>query len=220
MPDEQTVEPRILRGFRDYLPGQMNARLRLISTIRSVYERYGFQPLDTPALEYRVTLMGYGEENTKQIFDFRNPEDEHVALRFDLTVPLARVIAQYPELPLPFRRYQVGPVWRADKPDPGRFREFTQFDIDSVGTSSLAADAEILCGMYDTLHALEQAEHAEEHHQRPQRPWRRQQEAGQRDREDHLNAMGVKRDRLTPEQKKYLASWEDGNVGKAGVSSR
>ncbi len=154
MPEDKIVEPKLLRGFRDYLPAQMNARLKMIATIRRVYELYGFLPLETPALEYRVTLMGYGEENTKQIFDFENPEEEHVALRFDLTVPLARVVAQYPDLPLPFRRYQVGPVWRADKPDPGRFREFTQFDIDSVGTSSLAADAEILCGMYDTLRAL------------------------------------------------------------------
>jgi len=154
MSDKNIVEPRLLRGFRDYLPAQMNARLRMISTIRSVYERYGFQPLDTPALEYLVTLVGYGDENQKQLFRFVNPEDERVALRFDLTVPLARVIAQYPDLPLPFRRYQVAPVWRADKPDPGRFREFIQFDLDSVGTPSLAADAEILCGMYDTLIAL------------------------------------------------------------------
>jgi histidyl-tRNA synthetase len=154
MAEERTVEPRLLRGFRDYLPAQMNARLKMISTIRGVYERYGFLPLDTPALEYRVTLMGYGEENTKQIFDFHNPEEEHVALRFDLTVSLARVVAQYPDIPLPFRRYQVAPVWRADKPDPGRFREFVQFDLDSVGTSSIAADAEIICGMYDTLKAL------------------------------------------------------------------
>lgn len=154
MAEERIVEPRLLRGFRDYLPAQMNARLKMIDTIRSVYERYGFLPLDTPALEYRVTLMGYGEENTKQIFDFYNPEEEHVALRFDLTVSLARVVAQYPDLPLPFRRYQVAPVWRADKPDPGRFREFMQFDLDSVGTSSIAADAEIICGMYDTLKAL------------------------------------------------------------------
>jgi histidyl-tRNA synthetase len=132
----------------------MNARLRIIATIRSVYERYGFQPLDTPAQEYHATLMGYGEENTKQVFSFRNPEEEDVALRFDLTVPLARVVAQYPDLVLPFRRYQVAPVWRADKPDPGRFREFTQFDIDSVGTSSMAADVEILCAIYDALRAL------------------------------------------------------------------
>ncbi len=154
MSEEKIVEPRLLRGFRDYLPAQMNARLKIIATIRRVYESYGFQPLDTPAQEYRVTLMGYGEENTKQIFSFQNPEEEDVALRFDLTVPLARVVAQYPELPMPFRRYQVAPVWRADKPDPGRFREFVQFDLDSVGTSSTAADVEILCGMYDTLRAL------------------------------------------------------------------
>ena len=154
MPDERIVEPRVLRGFRDYLPGQMNARLKIIEVIRRVYESYGFLPLDTPALEHHATLMGYGEENAKQIFEFDNPEKEHVALRFDLTAPLARVVAQYPDLPLPFRRYQVGPVWRADKPDPGRFREFTQFDLDSVGTSSSAADTEILCGVYDTLKAL------------------------------------------------------------------
>jgi histidyl-tRNA synthetase len=154
MHQDQIVEPRLLRGFRDYLPAQMNARLRIVSAIRSVYELYGFLPLDTPAQEYRVTLTGYGEESSKQIFTFANPEEEDVALRFDLTVPLARVVAQYPDLPLPFRRYQVAPVWRADKPDPGRFREFLQFDLDSVGSSSLAADVEIICGMYDTLTAL------------------------------------------------------------------
>lgn len=154
MSETQIVEPRLLRGFRDYLPAQMNARLKMIAAIREVYERYGFQPLDTPAQEYRVTLMGYGDENTKQIFAFQNPEEEEVALRFDLTVPLARVVAQYPDIQLPFRRYQVAPVWRADKPDPGRFREFLQFDLDAVGTSSLAADTEILCAMHDTLEAL------------------------------------------------------------------
>lgn len=154
MNKQPIVEPRLLRGFRDYLPEQMNARLKMISTIRSVYERYGFQPLETPALEYLVSLIGYGDESQKQIFHFANPEGEQVALRFDLTVPLARVVAQYPDLPLPFRRYQVSPVWRADKPDPGRFREFIQFDLDTVGTASMAADAEILCGMYDTLKAL------------------------------------------------------------------
>lgn len=154
MAEEKIVEPRLLRGFRDYLPAQMNARLKMISTIRKVYELYGFQPLETPAQEYLVTLIGYGAENAKQIFHFKNPEQEQVALRFDLTASLARVVAQYPDLQLPFRRYQVAPVWRADKPDPGRFREFVQFDLDSVGTSSPAADAEIICGMYDTLRAL------------------------------------------------------------------
>lgn len=154
MTKQQTVEPRLLRGFRDSLPGRMNARMRMIETIRKVYERYGFLPLDTPALEHLVCLVGYGDENRKQLFRFKNPEKENVALRFDLTVPLARVVAQYRDLPLPFRRYQVAPVWRADKPDPGRFREFIQFDLDSVGTSALEADAEILSGMYDTLRAL------------------------------------------------------------------
>ena len=154
MPPDKVVEPKLLRGFRDYLPGSMNARNAIISTIRTVYERYGFMPLETPAQEYRVTLLGYGEENSKQIFPVVNPEEEDVALRFDLTAPLARVVAQYPDLPLPFRRYQVGPVWRADKPDPGRFREFLQFDLDTVGSASLAADLEILCGMHDTLEAL------------------------------------------------------------------
>jgi histidyl-tRNA synthetase len=154
MPEDRIVEPKLLRGFKDYLPAQVNARLKMISTIRRVYESYGFQPLETPAQEYLVTLIGYGDENARQIFHFKNPEEEHVALRFDLTVPLARVVAQYPDLTLPFRRYQVAPVWRADKPDPGRFREFMQFDLDLVGTPSVAADTEIICGMYDTLSAL------------------------------------------------------------------
>ncbi len=154
MPKEKIVEPRLLRGFRDYLPAQMNARLKMISTIRKVYELYGFQPLETPAQEYLVSLIGYGDESAKQIFHFKNPENDHVALRFDLTVPLARVVAQYPDLALPFRRYQIAPVWRADKPDPGRFREFMQFDLDSVGAPSTAADVEIICGMFDTLQAL------------------------------------------------------------------
>src|ERR1700690_88286 len=107
MADDRIVEPRLLRGFRDYLPGQMNAKLAIIATIRRVYESYGFLPLDTPALEYHETLMGYGEDNAKKIFEFENPEEEPVPLRFDLTAPLARVVAQYSDLPLPFRRYQV-----------------------------------------------------------------------------------------------------------------
>jgi histidyl-tRNA synthetase len=149
------VEPRVLRGFRDYLPEQMIARQRMIATIREVYERYGFVPLDTPALEYTEILLGkYGEEGSKQIFRFTDLEDNDVALRFDLTVPLARVVAQYPNLPRPFRRYQVAPVWRADKPDPGRFREFIQFDLDTVGSESMVADAEILSGICDTMDAL------------------------------------------------------------------
>src|ERR1051325_10605929 len=150
MPD--TVEPRLSRGLRDLLPDQMLARQQMVDTIRRVYEQYGFVPLNTPAIEYLDVLSGSaGQEAQQSIFRVQNPEGEALGLRFDLTVPLARVIAQSSEPPRPFRRYQVSPVWRADKPDKGRFREFTQFDLDSVGTESEIADTEVLAGMADTL---------------------------------------------------------------------
>ncbi len=156
----ETVEPRLSRGLRDLLPDQMLARQAMIDTIRRVYELYGFVPLSTPAIEFLDVLSGSaGQEAQQSIFRVANPENEALGLRFDLTVPLARVIAQYPELPRPFRRYQVSPVWRADKPDKGRFREFTQFDLDSVGTVSEIADTEILAGMCDTLEALNVGPH-------------------------------------------------------------
>ncbi|HEX3125763.1 MAG TPA: ATP phosphoribosyltransferase regulatory subunit, partial [Thermoanaerobaculia bacterium] len=151
-----TVEPRLSRGLRDLLSDQMLARQWMIDTIRGVYELYGFVPLSTPAVEYLDVLRGSnpGPEATSTLFTVSNPEEEKLALRFDLTVPLARVVSQYRELPRPFRRYQVSPVWRADKPGPGRFREFTQFDLDSVGVESEIADTEIVAGMCDTLAAL------------------------------------------------------------------
>src|SRR5204863_4217165 len=109
----------------------------------------------TPAIEYLDVLSGSaGLETQQSIFRVTIPEREELGLRFDLTVPLARVIAQYADLPGPFRRYQVSPVWRADKPDKGRYREFTQFDLDSVGTVSEIADTEIIAGMCDSLAAL------------------------------------------------------------------
>jgi histidyl-tRNA synthetase len=150
----KVVSPKILRGFRDFLPGEMLAREKIISVIKEVYESYGFVPLSTPALEYKEILLGYGEEASKQIYFFKEPDGEEVGLRFDLTVPLSRVIAQYKKLPRPFKRYQIQPVWRYDKPGPGRFREFIQFDIDIVGTESMIADAEIISAMYDSLVAL------------------------------------------------------------------
>jgi histidyl-tRNA synthetase len=151
-----TVEPRVSRGLRDLLPADMLARQWMIDTIRGVYENYGFVPIVTPAIEYLDVLRGSsaGAEAQQSIFTVQNPEKEELGLRFDLTVPLARVIAQYRDLPRPFRRYQVSPVWRADKPGPGRFREFTQFDLDSVGVVSDVADTEIIAGMCDTLTAL------------------------------------------------------------------
>jgi histidyl-tRNA synthetase len=155
------VEPRLSRGLRDLLAEPMLARQRMIETIRGVYELYGFVPLDTPAVEYRDVLTGSAAGEAQQaIFTVSNPEGEALGLRFDLTVPLARVVAQYRELPRPFRRYQVSPVWRADKPDKGRYREFIQFDLDSVGTESELADVEIIAAMCDTLAALEVGAHS------------------------------------------------------------
>lgn len=152
----QRVKARLSRGLRDLRPEQQLARQWMIDTIRGVYESYGFLPLSTPAVEYLDVLLGAepGEEATNQIFTVRNREQEELGLRFDLTVPLARVVAQYQDLGRPFRRYQVAPVWRGDKPDKGRFREFTQFDLDSVGTSSELADTEIIACVCDTFEAL------------------------------------------------------------------
>lgn len=150
-----TVEPRLYKGLRDYLPDQMSARQAMLDTIRRVYESYGFVPLATPAIERLDVLTGSaGAEASSQIFTVNNPEDLPLGLRFDLTVPLARVVSQYKELPKPFRRYQVSPVWRADKPDKGRYREFVQFDLDSVGVETDLADMEIIAAVCDTLAAL------------------------------------------------------------------
>ncbi len=156
------IKPRVFRGLRDWLPEEMSARLWIIDTIREVYERYGFAPLSTPAIEYYEALTGSaGSEIQSTLFKVNNPDrgvnpgDDALGLRFDLTVPLARVISQYRDLPRPFRRYQVASVYRADKPDPGRFREFTQFDLDAVGVPTTIADVEIMCAMCDTLSALD-----------------------------------------------------------------
>ena len=143
------VRPQTLRGFQDMLPAEMIPRNEIIERIRTVYERYGYVPIDTPILESLSTLVGTGgEETDKEIFQSKTPENQDIGLRFDLTVPFARVIAQYsPErVKLPFRRYHIGPVFRADEPQPeqGRYRQFTQLDIDIAGTDSLAADAEII----------------------------------------------------------------------------
>lgn len=129
----------------------------MIGRIREVYERYGFIPLETPTLEY-VDVLGKFLPEADQpdggIFAFRDEDDEWIALRYDLTAPLSRFVAMNRELPTPFRRYQVGPVYRIEKPGLGRFREFMQFDFDSVGTASMLADAECCMVMCDTLEAL------------------------------------------------------------------
>ncbi len=139
------AEPRIYKGTRDFLPEQMIKRQYVIGIIREIFEKYGFEPLETPTLELWETLAGkYGEEGDQLTYRFLDRGRREVGLRYDLTVPLSRVIAMYPELPKPFKRYQIQPVWRADKPQKGRFREFYQCDIDVVGSSSMLAEAEIL----------------------------------------------------------------------------
>jgi histidyl-tRNA synthetase len=134
-----------------------------VQTIEEAYRRYGFQPLETPAIEYLEILTGKSEENDKLIYEIKRARGDEedsaesaIALRYDLTVPLARVVAQNADLPRPFKRYQIQPVWRADRPQPrqGRFREFVQCDADIVGTDSLLADAEIIALTYEVLRDL------------------------------------------------------------------
>lgn len=146
------IEPRTLSGFRDFLPDQMAVRKKIIATFTQIFEKYGFQPLETPALEYQDILLGkYGEEAEKLMYLFEDNGQRKVGLKYDLTVPTARVVAQYPNLPKPFKRYQIQPVWRSDKAQKGRYREFTQCDIDTFGTTSPLADAEIIAITQDCL---------------------------------------------------------------------
>lgn len=147
-----TINPRLLSGFRDFLPEKKKQRDQIIEKVREVYESFGFQPLETPVLEYTDILTGkYGDEATRLMYRFKDNGDRDVAMRYDLTVPFARVIAQYPELPKPFKRYQVAPVWRADSPQAGRYREFYQMDADIAGSGSTLADAEIVNLIYATM---------------------------------------------------------------------
>ncbi len=150
------MEPRLPRGMRDILPEQMMLRRYVIRAFEEIFEAYGFEPLQTPALELRETLMGkYGSDAEKLIYDARHREGkEELSLRYDLSVPLARVVAMYPNLPRPFKRYQIAPVWRAERPQKGRYREFYQCDADIVGTSSMAADAEIISLIHEALTRL------------------------------------------------------------------
>lgn len=152
----QRIKPQTLRGFRDFLPDQMMAREHLIDIARSVYRSYGFAPIDTPALEYAEVLLGKGgEESDKQVFRFTDQGERDVAMRFDLTVPLARFAAQYiQELGIPFRRYHIAPVWRGERPARGRFREFLQCDFDTIGTLSNSADIETLFVINDLLEKI------------------------------------------------------------------
>ncbi|MFV1917049.1 MAG: ATP phosphoribosyltransferase regulatory subunit, partial [Patescibacteria group bacterium] len=144
-----------LKGFRDYLPEKMIIRSRVIRRLRSVFEKYGYDELQTPALEYKEVLTGkYGEEAEKLMYLFTDQGGRDVGLRYDLTVPLTRVMASNRDLAIPFKRYQIQPVWRGDAPQKGRYREIYQCDVDIVGSKSPMADAEILAIISDSLTIL------------------------------------------------------------------
>jgi histidyl-tRNA synthetase len=149
------IKAQTLKGFRDFLPSAAIARQLVVEKIRNVFERYGFDPIETPALEYAETLLGkYGGEADKLLYLFKDNGKRNVGLRYDQTVPLSRVVAQYPELPKPFKRYQIQPVWRAENTQKGRFREFLQCDIDTIGSDSPLADAEIIDCTLNTFKQL------------------------------------------------------------------
>jgi histidyl-tRNA synthetase len=152
------IEPRTLKGFRDFLPAVMIPRERLIETARHVFRSYGFSPIDTPALELTEVLLAKvpdGAEVGKQMYRFNDNGGRDVALRFDLTVPLARFVsAHVNELGLPFRRYHIGSVWRGENTQAGRYREFMQCDFDTIGSLDRAADIEIAMVICDLLCAL------------------------------------------------------------------
>jgi histidyl-tRNA synthetase len=163
MADErQLVEPRTVKGVFDLLPDEAIVRKAVVATIESVFEKYGFAPLETPAFEHLETLLGTGgEETNKELFRLETPEGEPIALRFDQTVPFARMLAQHPDkLKMPFRRYAIGSVWRGDKPGPGRFRQFTQIDIDVAGSDSVAVDAELVSIIAEIMGKLGAADYA------------------------------------------------------------
>ncbi|HEV2561859.1 MAG TPA: histidine--tRNA ligase [Rhizomicrobium sp.] len=149
---------RLPRGFRDRTAGEIAAERAALDTIRRVYESYGFSPLETPAFEYTDALGKFLpdlDRPNEGVFSLKDDDDQWLSLRYDLTAPLARYVAEnFQNLPKPFRRYQVGSVWRNEKPGPGRYREFTQFDADTVGSNSPAADAELLMMLADTLTVL------------------------------------------------------------------
>ena len=150
------IKPRVPRGMRDILPEQMIRRQHVIDTIRDVFEAFGFEPLQTPALELSEVLTGkYGPDAEKLIYQAGHVGGkEDISLRYDLSVPLCRLIAMYPQLPKPFKRYQIDPVWRAERPQKGRYRQFFQCDADTVGSESMLADAENVTLVYQVLTRL------------------------------------------------------------------
>lgn len=150
------MQVQTLKGFRDFLPFEARKRDYVISTLKKVFQLYGFEPLETPAIEYEEILTGkYGDEGDQLMYKFQDKGERKVALRYDQTVPLARVISQYQnDLPLPFKRYQMQNVWRAENTQKGRYREFLQCDADIVGSYSPTSDAEIISLAITSLREL------------------------------------------------------------------
>lgn len=150
------IKPRTLKGFRDFLPEAMIPREKLIDTAKQVYRSYGFSPIDTPVLEYDEILRGKGgEETERQMYSFDDNGGRKVGMRFDLTVPLARFVAQHSNaLGTPFKRYQIAAVWRGESPQAGRYREFMQCDFDTIGTTSVTADIETGLVINDLMRAI------------------------------------------------------------------
>ncbi len=149
-----TNAPETVKGMRDFLPEEKILRDEVINKIKTVFEIYGFSPLETPALESKELLTGkgqYGDEALKLIYDFKDKAGREIGLRYDLTVPLARVIASNKNLPKPFKRYAIDKVWRYESPQKGRYREFYQCDIDTIGAAGSLADAELLACANDAL---------------------------------------------------------------------
>ncbi len=151
-------QARIAKGFRDIEAAELSGLNEMLAKIRGVYERYGFEALETPAIEYTDALGKFLPDQDRPnagVFSFQDEDEQWMSLRYDLTAPLARYVAQnYQTLPKPFRRYAFGNVYRNEKPGPGRFRQFMQFDADTVGAESVAADAEMCMLAADTLEAL------------------------------------------------------------------
>ncbi len=151
----EKIEPRLLKGFRDYNTTEQAARQEMFRKIQETFESFGFAPLSTPVLEYKDILMGKYGEDEKLIYAFKDNGDRDVAMRYDLTVPLARYVAQnINQLTLPFKRYQIAPVWRADNPQRGRLREFYQCDVDSVGAVGALSDAEVVSCVCKAIEAV------------------------------------------------------------------
>src|SRR5213082_3674672 len=154
----QKLRARLPRGLADRGRAEIAATRRMVETIREVYERYGFEPVETPDIEYTDALGKFLPDQDRPnegVFSFQDDDEQWLSLRYDLTAPLARYVEEnFDTLPKPYRSYRVGSVYRNEKPGPGRFREFMQFDADTVGSSSPAADAELCMMAADTMEAL------------------------------------------------------------------